>query len=199
MKTLAMIGFLLTGVIHAEIHPHTASPSGSYTLASEEVFQKNPDGSRSALGARVSLIGRDGATLSSCFHSAAAYQEVDFREDWKTTAAWNEDETKVAVTSGGRTWSRIDFFSVSRKQVSSLPHPDWNAWLFKSIPGFQKTTRLDEKFIHWTPDGECVMSLSGTAFVGGKASEPYPQFSFTVTLRHGEAGIEVVEVRKERE
>lgn len=198
MKALGAILFLFTAATHAEIHPHTASPSGSYKLASEEVIQKNPDGTRSPLGAMVSLIDRDGATLSSCFHNAAAYQEIDFRDDWKTTAAWNKDETKVAVSSGGRTWSRVDFFAVNRKQVLPLPHPDWGG-LLKGISGFQKTTRLYEMFSHWTPNGECVIRVSGTAFVGEKASEPYPQFSFTVTLRHGEGGIEVVEVREEME
>jgi hypothetical protein len=67
------------------------------------------------IGSKISLIGRDGAVISKCFLPGhGGYPDVpkiSGRDNWQTKAYWNDDETRVAVYSGGNTWSRIDFYS----------------------------------------------------------------------------------------
>jgi len=185
----------------AAVHEATVSPSGHYKLASESVCQREPDGGQRDIGSNISLVGRDGAVISKCFHpDREAYPDVpkmSGRENWQTKAYWNSDETKVAVHSGGNTWSRIDFYSIVGGRIAILPRPNWDSMLFK-IPGYHgETTRLFEEFSEWAGDDTCKMEVGGTARVDEAQKETYPQFSYIVTIRITADGIQFVQVKKE--
>ncbi|MEO5914613.1 MAG: hypothetical protein ABIS50_10300 [Luteolibacter sp.] len=192
---------LLSGRVSAAVHPATVSPSGHYRLASESVEQHMPDGSAPAsLGSNVSLMGHDGRVISKCSSPSEAYPDVPEslgREEWVTKAFWNEDETLVAVYSGGRIWSRIDFFSITQGRIAILPHPDWRSSIFKSLAGSHgETTRLYETFSKWTKKDTCVLEVSGTAILDETQPEPYPQFSYIVTLQTAIGGIKITRIKK---
>jgi hypothetical protein len=196
---LALITFpVMTG---AEVHKGTASPSGRYKLASESIYQKEPDGSKMGIGAKICLIGRDGAVISKCFTPSEAYVDVDPDsrgcDDWQTKGYWNNDETMVAVCSRGRTWSKIDFYSIIGDRIAILPHPDWDFGLLKGMPGYQgETIRLYEGFSKWMTNDTCMMVVDGTAFLDESQQERYPQFSDVVTIRIALEGIQVGDVKK---
>lgn len=119
------------------------------------------------------------------------------RENWQTNAYWNSDETKVAVYSGGNTWSRIDFYSVIEGRIAILPHPNWDSMLFK-IPGYHgETTRLFEGFSKSVKKDTCKMEVGGTAHVDKAQKQPYPQFSYIVTIRITPEGIQFVQGKNE--
>lgn len=150
---------LLPWLSRGEVHPATESPSGRYRLASERAFQQNPDDSRGNLGAVISLMGRDGVVLSKCYTPTENYLAgpmPEGRENWKTKAYWNPDETLVAVYSGGNIWSRVDFYSVTQERIAILPHPHWQFSLFKDLKEYTGTnTRLFESFVKWTGKDTC--------------------------------------------
>ncbi len=192
-------------IANAAVHQATVSPSGRYKLASESVRQETPKTTKllmgRVIGAKISLIGRDGAVISKCFlPGEGAYPDVPKmvgREDWETKAYWNDDETRVAVYSGGRTWSRIDFYSIVGGRIAILPHPDWDDLLF-DIPGYDgETTRLYEGFSKWTKNDTCAIEVNGTAKVDEAHNDAYPQFSYIVTIRITLEGIQFVQVKKE--
>ena len=193
-----------SAITHAAVHPATVSPSGRYKLASESVFQTEPNDVQknnlgTELGSKISLIGRDGTVLSKCFlPDQGKYPDVpkiSGRDNWQTKAYWNDDETRVAVYSGGNTWSRIDFYSVIGGRIAILPHPNWDSILSK-IPGYDgETTRLFEGFLGWTKNDTCRMQVGWTAKVDEAHNDAYPQFHYIVTIRITLEGIQLVQVK----
>jgi hypothetical protein len=184
------------------VHEATASPSGRYKLASVSIYQDGPkDSGRASLGSNISLTDRSGKVISTCFSPSEAYADVPSmkgRESWQTRGYWNDKETMVAVYSGGRTWSRVDFYSVGEGRIAILPHPNWNVSLFKGMPGYRgETTRLYEGFSKWIRNDTCLIKVNGTAFLDESQKERYPQFSYVVTICIALEGIQITEVKKE--
>jgi len=196
-----LIWLWLFPAAEAEVHPATASPSGRYRLASESAFQQGADGSRGDIGAVISLVGRDGSSLSKCYTPTMSYVAgpmPEGRENWETRAYWNADETLVAVYSGGRIWSRVDFYSVVQDRIAILPHPQWLFCLFKDLNDYTGTnTRLFESFVKWKDKDTCELTVSGTAVLKESQPETHPQFEYQVTLRISVEGIRIVEIKKE--
>jgi hypothetical protein len=200
---LSLMSF--SAIANAAVHQETASPSGRYKLASESVYQKTPktlkDCPGMEIGSKISLVGRDSAVISTCFLPGhGGYPDVpkiSGRDNWQTKAYWNDDETRVAVYSGGNTWSRIDFYSVIGGIIAILPHPNWDELLF-DIPGYDgEATRLYEGFSKWTKNDTCAIEVNGTAKVDEAHNDAYPQFSYIVTIRVTLDGIQFVQVKKE--
>ena len=199
MKRAFLLFLALAGSATAEIHPRTISPSGRYKLASDQVSQTTPNGeSGVTLGSKIMLLDREDHVVSECFQTQEAYINVPGRDDWGTKAWWNEDESMVAVRTGGRTWSRVDFYSIAKGQIAALPHPDWPSSIFKGMAGYQgQTTRLYEGFDKWMKDGSCMLEVDGTAFLDASQADQYPQFSYLVTLQISVEGIRIIEIKKE--
>jgi hypothetical protein len=191
--------FLFPGA-KAEVHPATESPSGRYRLASEPALQQTPGSSNGHLGAVISLVGRDGAVLSKCYTPLENYVAgpvPEGRENRKTKAYWNPDETMVAVYSGGNIWSRVDFYSITQERIAILPHPHWQFSLFKDLKEYTGTnTRLFESFVKWTGKDTCEMNISGNAVLKESQPDPYPLFDYHVTFRISVDGIRIIEIKR---
>jgi len=199
VELLFLPWFCLFAEANAEIHPATESPSGRYRLASESAVQEGPDGSRGDLGGVISLVGRDGTVLSKCYTPSMPYLAgpiPEHRENWRTKAYWNSDETLVAVYCGGRIWSRVDFYSVAQDRIAILPHPNWQFCLFKEFEGYTgSNTRLFESFVKWTDKDTCELDVGGTAQLKETQREANPLFGYHVTLRISVDGIRIIEVK----
>lgn len=184
---------------NAEVHPATASPSGRYRLASEPSFQQAPNGSKAELGAVISLVGRDGALLSKCYTPSRHYLAGPApagKESGEPKAYWNSDESLVAVYSEGRTWSRVDFYSVAQDRIAILPRPNWQFSLLKDLKEYTGTNRrLYERFVKWTGKDTCALDVEGTAVLKESQPDPYPLFDYRVTLRISVDGIQITEVK----
>jgi len=205
LPKLSLVPILwFSAVANAEIHNATASPSGRYRLGSDPILQVKPDGSEGDIGSTISLIGIDGVLISKCFSPSHAYIDVSPEtrgtDDWQTKAYWNTAETMVAVYSGGRTWSKIDFYSIVQDRISILPHPNWHFCLFKNLRGYTgENTRLYELFGTWTGNDTFEMTVAGTAVLDEAQPERYPQFGYKVSGEVSMEGIRIIKVKEDGE
>ena len=178
---LIAVGLRAAACAEVTLLSATASPSGRYVLGVVTPSVAHNYGYQELGFFDTSTKAKIGKSL------VRRGYDVDDSQPSRTTALWNADESRVAISTGMRigTWVRV--FQRSKTGFVELATPDYEVFLARSVPGFLYATRSFIDARAWHKVDTLRVHAGGTAYIPGGADN-YPDFDCDFLLRFASDG-----------